>query len=48
MTIVVAMIIGAPALRVRGLFLAVTTFAFAVASEFWLLGQPIFIERGAT
>lgn len=47
-TIVVAMIIGAPALRVRGLFLAVTTFAFAVACEFWLLGQPIFIERGAT
>ena len=37
-----AMLVGLPALRVRGLFLAVTTLAFAVASATWLLAQDFF------
>ena len=36
---VVAIVIGLPSLRIRGLFLAVTTLAFAVASQTWLYGQ---------
>ncbi|HMC51913.1 MAG TPA: ATP-binding cassette domain-containing protein, partial [Acidimicrobiales bacterium] len=36
---VVALVIGLPALRIRGLFLAVATLAFAVATEAWLYGQ---------
>ncbi len=45
---VVAVIIGLPALRVRGMFLAVTTLAFAVTTETYLLQQryfPWFIEK---
>jgi ABC-type branched-subunit amino acid transport system ATPase component/ABC-type branched-subunit amino acid transport system permease subunit len=34
-----ALIIGVPALRIRGLFLAVTTLAFAVATSTWVFGQ---------
>ena len=34
--LVVAVIVGLPALRVRGLFLAITTLAFAVMAENWL------------
>src|SRR5205823_9780946 len=34
-----AVLIGFPALRVRGLFLAVTTLAFAVAAQGWLFRQ---------
>lgn len=34
-----ALIIGIPALRIRGLFLAVTTLAFAVATSTWVFGQ---------
>ncbi|HEX9683525.1 MAG TPA: ABC transporter permease [Acidimicrobiales bacterium] len=34
-----AMVIGVPALRIRGLFLAVSTLAFALVTEKWLLGQ---------
>ncbi len=34
-----ALIIGIPALRIRGLFLAVTTLAFAVATNTWVFGQ---------
>ncbi len=33
----IAVLVGLPALRLRGLFLAVVTFAFALASSFWLL-----------
>ena len=40
--VVVAVIVGLPALRVRGLFLAVTTLAFAVASSTWLFLQDFF------
>ena len=40
--VVVAMVVGLPALRVRGLFLAVTTLAFAVASATWLFNQSFF------
>ena len=40
--VLAALAVGLPALRVRGLFLAVTTLAFAVASASWLLGQDFF------
>ena len=40
--VVVAVVVGLPALRVRGLFLAVTTLAFAVASATWLFNQEFF------
>ena len=40
--VVTAVIVGLPALRVRGLFLAVTTLAFAVASATWLFLQDFF------
>jgi ABC-type branched-subunit amino acid transport system ATPase component/ABC-type branched-subunit amino acid transport system permease subunit len=35
----VALVIGLPALRIRGLFLAVTTLGFAVAANGWLYKQ---------
>src|SRR5207302_10376593 len=35
--VVAAIVVGLPALRVRGLFLAVTTLGFAVAAKGWLL-----------
>ena len=37
-----ALVVGAPALRVQGPFLAVTTLAFAVASQDWLYQLPVF------
>ena len=37
-----AVVVGLPALRVRGLFLAVTTLAFAVAAATWLFVQDFF------
>ena len=40
--VVAAVIVGLPALRVRGLFLAVTTLAFAVAAASWLFLQDFF------
>lgn len=40
-TTAVAVAVGAPALRMRGLFLAVTTLALAVAAP-WALSQPLF------
>ena len=40
--VVAAVIVGLPALRVRGLFLAVTTLAFAVAAATWLFLQDFF------
>jgi branched-chain amino acid transport system permease protein len=38
----VAVVIGLPALRVRGLYLAVTTFAFALATTSYLLNRQFF------
>jgi ABC-type branched-subunit amino acid transport system ATPase component/ABC-type branched-subunit amino acid transport system permease subunit len=35
----IALVIGLPALRIRGVFLAVATLAFAVAAPEWLYGQ---------
>ena len=40
----VAIIVGAPALRRPGLYLAVTTFAFAVMTSSWLLWRSIFLD----
>ena len=40
--VVAAVIVGLPALRVKGLFLAVTTLAFAVAAGAWLFNQDFF------
>ncbi|MCW2622601.1 MAG: transporter related, partial [Frankiales bacterium] len=37
-----ALLVGFPALRVRGPFLAITTLAFAVGAQGWLYYQPIF------
>lgn len=36
----VSVLVGLPALRVRGLLLTVSTLAFAVTCEFWLFTQP--------
>jgi len=38
----VAFAVGVPALRLRGLYLAVTTFAFGLATEQWLLSDRFF------
>ena len=38
---VVSLLIGLPALRIQGLYLAVTTLAFAIAVQVWLL-SPIY------
>lgn len=40
------LILGAPALRIRGLFLAVTSLAFAVAASSWLLPQTWMLGPG--
>ena len=45
-TIVVALVVGIPALRVRGLLLAVTTLAFAVMADSWLLQRPLLQGEG--
>lgn len=42
---IVAMVVGIPALRVRGLFLAVTTLAFAVMAQSWLLERPFLLGQ---
>ncbi len=39
----VALGVGLPALRVRGLFLAVTTLAFAIGTSTWLFNQDWFV-----
>ncbi len=39
---VTSVVIGLPALRIRGLFLSVTTLAFAVATSSWLLDRRRF------
>jgi ABC-type branched-subunit amino acid transport system ATPase component/ABC-type branched-subunit amino acid transport system permease subunit len=41
--VLAALLIGFPALRVRGLFLAVTTLGFAVAARTWLFERPVFL-----
>ena len=40
----VAVLIGLPALRIPGLYLAVTTLAFAVFVSTWLVGQGEFVD----
>jgi ABC-type branched-subunit amino acid transport system ATPase component/ABC-type branched-subunit amino acid transport system permease subunit len=47
-TVLVAVAVGAPALRVRGLFLAVTTLAFAVMAENWLFSRELFTDGMAS
>ena len=44
---IVALLIGVPALRIRGLFLAVITLAFSVAASGWLLEQDWLNHRGS-
>ena len=44
---IVALLIGLPALRIRGLFLAVITLAFSVAASGWLLEQDWLNHRGS-
>ena len=39
---VIAVIIGLPALRIQGLYLAVTTLAFAVAMQIYVLSPNFF------
>lgn len=46
--VLAALLIGLPALRVKGLFLAVTTLAFAVAASSWILVQDVFTGGGST
>jgi ABC-type branched-subunit amino acid transport system ATPase component/ABC-type branched-subunit amino acid transport system permease subunit len=41
-----SVVIGLPALRIKGLLLAVTTLAFALATQGWLLGQPWLLGDG--
>jgi ABC-type branched-subunit amino acid transport system permease subunit len=43
-----AVAIGLPALRRKGLFLAVTTLGFALVSQSWLIGQDWMAGVGAT
>ncbi len=43
----VAMIIGLPALRIRGLFLGVTTLAFAVVAYSWFFQWSLLTPEGA-
>ena len=38
-----AVVVGLPALRVKGLFLAVTTLGFAIATQQWLLSRSLFL-----
>lgn len=45
--VLVALLVGIPALRLRGLFLAVTTLSFAVAVRQWFLTRPWFLGDGS-
>ncbi|MEX5635401.1 ABC transporter permease subunit [Parafrankia sp. FMc2] len=47
LTAVLAAIVGAGALRVRGLLLAVSTFAFGIAAEQYLYRRPVFQDPGS-
>jgi ABC-type branched-subunit amino acid transport system ATPase component/ABC-type branched-subunit amino acid transport system permease subunit len=42
----VSVLVGLPALRIRGLMLAVTTLAFALMTQSWLLQQRWMLDRG--
>lgn len=44
---IVSLIIGLPALRIRGLMLAVVTLGFALAADDWLVQQPWMFGPGA-
>jgi ABC-type branched-subunit amino acid transport system ATPase component/ABC-type branched-subunit amino acid transport system permease subunit len=48
LTTLLSVIVGAGALRVRGLLLAVTTFAFAIAAPSWLYGLDVFTAGQTT
>ena len=41
-----ALVVGAPSVRIRGLFLAITTLAFAIATASWLLTRSVFFDSG--
>ncbi|MGO9854913.1 MAG: ABC transporter permease subunit [Acidimicrobiales bacterium] len=45
---VIAALIGGTSLRIPGLLLSITTFAFAVAASSWLLGQSLFTGGALT
>ncbi|MEA2309463.1 MAG: hypothetical protein QOI65_1749, partial [Thermoleophilaceae bacterium] len=45
--VLAALAVGFPALRARGLFLAVTTLAFAVAANSWILTRPVLTDGRA-
>jgi ABC-type branched-subunit amino acid transport system permease subunit len=45
---VAAVLIGLPALRVRGLYLTVTTLAFALVAQKWLISQDWMAGSGVT
>ncbi|MHB8669245.1 MAG: ABC transporter permease subunit [Acidimicrobiales bacterium] len=45
-TAAVSVLIGLPALRIRGLLLAVTTLSFAVAAQNWLFAQSWMLGAG--
>ena len=42
----VSVVIGLPALRIRGLMLAVVTLSFALAAQSWLFSQPWVLGEG--
>jgi len=44
--VVAALMVGFPALRVRGLYLAVTTLGFAVTASSWVLTSDLFLGDG--
>jgi ABC-type branched-subunit amino acid transport system ATPase component/ABC-type branched-subunit amino acid transport system permease subunit len=43
---IISVLIGLPALRIRGLMLTVTTLSFALATPAWLLSQPWMLGDG--
>lgn len=43
---VASLVIGLPALRIKGLFLTVTTLSFALVTPAWLLKQEFFLGAG--
>lgn len=46
--VVTAILVGLPALRVRGLFLSVATLAFALFAQGWLFGQAFLMKAYGT
>ncbi|MGI8608468.1 MAG: ABC transporter permease subunit [Candidatus Dormibacteria bacterium] len=43
-----SLLVGIPAIRIRGLMLAVTTLSFAIMAQSWLLQQPWTLGAGVT